>query len=94
MGCFRDTGRRAIATIEGKHPRLLYGAYRSRRDAIERCAAACMKRNYKAFAVQHGGWCACSPYGHKTYAKYGKSNKCRGGKGGPWANDVYLIKRE
>ena len=22
---------------------------------------------------------------------YGSSNKCRGGKGGPWANDVYVI---
>ena len=94
MGCFRDTGRRAILPLEGKHPRLLYGSYRSRRDAIERCAAAAMKRGYKVFAVQHGGWCASSKNGHRTYAKYGKSNACRGGKGGGWANDVYMFKRK
>ena len=26
-----------------------------------------------------------------TYRKYGRSNRCRNGKGGPWANDVYII---
>ena len=26
-----------------------------------------------------------------TYKKYGPSKRCRGGKGGPWANDVYII---
>ena len=93
MGCFRDTGRRAIATLEGKHPRLLYGAYRRRGDAIVRCAAAAMKHGFRTFAVQHGGWCASSKNGHRTYAKYGKSNACRGGKGGAWANDVYMFKR-
>ena len=25
------------------------------------------------------------------YGKYGRSNQCRNGKGGPWANDVYSI---
>ena len=26
-----------------------------------------------------------------TYKKYGPSKRCRGGKGGPWANNVYII---
>ena len=42
------------------------------------------------FAIQHGGWCAAAP-NMKGYRKYGNSNKCRNGKGGPWANDVYRI---
>ena len=44
------------------------------------------------FAVQHGGWCAASRTGHLTYSRYGRSNRCRNGKGGPWANDVYVLK--
>ena len=26
-----------------------------------------------------------------TYNKYGPSKRCRGGKGGPWANNVYML---
>ena len=91
IGCFRDTGKRAISTLEGRSF-LLTGSYRSRRYAIEKCAQAAYKRGYKLFAVQHGGWCAASRNGHRTYARYGKSNRCRNGKGGPWANDVYVLR--
>ena len=41
--------------------------------------------------MQHQGWCATGPRAHVTYRKYGRSNRCRNGKGGPWANDVYII---
>ena len=45
------------------------------------------------FAIQNGGWCAASATAHKTFNKYGKSTACRSdGKGGPWANQVYVIK--
>ena len=45
------------------------------------------------FALQHGGWCASSRRAHLTFAKYGKSKKCRrNGKGGPWANNVYILR--
>ena len=44
------------------------------------------------FAVQDGGWCAASATAAKTYDKYGKSTACRsGGKGGQWANQVYIF---
>lgn len=91
IGCFRDTGRRAITTLEGRSF-LLTGSYRSRRYAIEKCAQAAVKRGFRLFALQHGGWCAASRSGHRTYARYGKSNKCRNGKGGPWANNVYVLR--
>ena len=65
--------------------------YRRRAYAIFKCALEAMKRNYKFFAVQHQGWCATGARAHVTYGKYGRSNRCRNGKGGPWANDVYSI---
>ncbi|CAH3194780.1 unnamed protein product, partial [Porites evermanni] len=91
VGCFRDTGRRAIQTLEGKS-RLLRGGYRRRRHAIEKCALAAIRRGWRVFAVQHQGWCASSRTAHLTYRKYGTSNRCRNGKGGPWANDVYVLR--
>ena len=90
-GCFRDTGRRAVATLEGRS-RLLKGSYRKRRYAIQKCAMAAKRRGWGVFAVQHGGWCASAKYAYRTYGKYGRSNRCRHGKGGPWANDVYFLK--
>ena len=91
IGCFKDTGRRAISPLEGRS-RLLRGHYRRRRYAIQKCALAAQRRGYRVFAVQHGGWCASTKRAHLTYRRYGKSNRCRNGKGGPWANDVYVLR--
>ena len=73
---------------------LLRDFYRRRSDAIFKCFAAAARRGYRAFAVQHQGWCATGPRAHLTYRKYGRYNRCRNGKGGPWANDVYFIRGE
>lgn len=91
IGCFKDTGRRAIAPLEGRS-RLLKGNYRRRWDAVRKCALAAAKRRYRVYAVQHGGWCASARRAHLTYGRYGKSNRCRNGKGGPWANSVYILR--
>lgn len=91
IGCYKDTGRRAIQPLEGRS-RLLKGHYRKRWDAIRKCALAAERRRYKVFAVQHGGWCASARRAHLTYGRYGKSNRCRNGKGGPWANSVYVLR--
>lgn len=90
IGCFKDTSRRAIPQLDGKSP-LLRGNYQRRRKAIEKCAYVTVKRGYKLFGVQHGGWCASGPHAQRTFAKYGRSNRCRNGKGGAWANDVYRV---
>jgi len=90
LGCYRDTGRRAIPQMDGRNP-LVTGFYRRRADAILKCALVALRFGYRAFAVQHQGWCATGPRAHVTYRKYGRSNRCRNGKGGPWANDVYQI---
>ncbi|XP_078371988.1 uncharacterized protein LOC144655582 isoform X3 [Oculina patagonica] len=91
VGCYKDTGNRAIPTIEGKDS-ILDGPYRNRQNAITKCAVAARKMGFHMFAVQHGGWCATSATAEKTFDKYGKSNDCKDdGEGGPWANDVYVI---
>ena len=90
IGCFKDTGRRAIPQMDGRDF-LVRDFYRRRQDAIKKCASTAMRRGYRAFAVQHQGWCATGPRAHVTYRKYGRSNRCRNGKGGPWANDVYFV---
>ena len=92
IGCYRDTGNRAILPLEGKDS-ILDGAYWTRKNPIAKCAAAAMRRDYSMFAVQHGGWCAASATAGKTFNKYGKATACGSdGEGGPWANQVYVIK--
>ena len=90
LGCYRDSGNRAIQPLEGKDS-LLDGSYYHRKYPIVKCAVAAMRNGYSVFALQNGGWCAASATGIKTYDKYGKSGSCRfDGKGGHWANQVYL----
>ena len=89
--CYRDTGNRAIRTLEGTDP-ILDGRYWTRKDSIAKCAVAAMRKGYSMFAVQHGGWCAASDTAPQTFNKYGKSTACGGdGEGGGWANQVYLM---
>ncbi|XP_035674439.1 uncharacterized protein LOC118414482 isoform X3 [Branchiostoma floridae] len=91
IGCWKDTGNRAIPTLEGKDARL-DGSYTARANAIEKCYQVAKSLGYRAFAVQHGGWCAGSATAHKTYNKYGPYSTCQhDGEGGPWGNEVYLI---
>ena len=89
LGCWKDTGDRAIPTLEGKDP-ILDGGYKQRKDSIKKCSEAARKRGYAVFAVQNGVWCASSSDAESTYAKYGASDECRpNGEGGRLANRVY-----
>ena len=46
--------------------------------------------NYQlVFAVQNGGACFSGPDAEQSYKRYGKSESCKSGKGGPFANNVY-----
>jgi hypothetical protein len=92
-GCWRDTGDRAVPQVDGSDSRI-NDSYWGRHDAINKCYQVAKDRGMKVFAVQHNGWCAAAP-DESGYKKYGKSDQCYGaGKGGPWANDVYIIKDE
>ena len=89
LGCWRDTGNRAVPTLEGKAARLK-GSGSTRDFAIDLCYQAAKARGFHIFALQSG---AC--YGmsrSERYQKYGNNTKnCKYGKGGSWANDVYQI---
>ena len=56
VGCYRDTTDRAIPTLEDTDSVLDGGVffYRSRQNAIVKCAVAARKRGFPAFAVQNG----------------------------------------
>jgi predicted nucleic acid-binding Zn-ribbon protein len=92
LGCWADTGDRAIPTAEGTDPLLDGAEYWNRRDPVNKCFEVAKKRGADVFAVQHGGWCATSDTASATYKKYGVSTNCANGTGGVWANDVYEIK--
>ena len=92
VGCYKDTGNRAIPTLEGMDP-ILDGQYSHRLNAIAKCAVAALKRKYRIFAVQYGGQCFGGATAERTFDKYGKSTACgNDGEGGEWANQVYLTK--
>ena len=94
VGCYRDAPDRAIPTLEGTDP-ILDGKYQNRQNAIVKCAVAARKRDFLAFALQHGGWCASSATAWETFYKYGQSHDCKAdGEGGDLANNVYVFQVE
>ena len=94
VGCYTDASNRTVETLEGTDS-VLDGAYSSRVNPIAKCAVAAMRKGYNMFAVQDGGWCAASSTVPQRFDKYGKSTACKGdGKGGPWANNVYVVNRK
>ena len=94
-GCFKDSNERAIESVDGFHrdfpsPSLLYYDYKTRHQAIQKCAVFAKLQRYKMFGIQDGGMFVTSASTHKTYNKYGESQDCKNhGKGGPWVNQVY-----
>jgi len=92
VGCYKDTASRAIPILEGLSS-ILDGSYTHRVNPIAKCAVAALSWGFNMFAVQHGGQCLASATAPLTFYKYGKSTACwSGGEGGPWANEVYVIK--
>jgi len=92
VGCYKDTASRAIPTLEGLSS-ILDGFYTKRVDPIAKCAVAALSWGYKMFAVQNDGQCFASATASLIFDKYGKSTACWNvGEGGPWANQVYVIK--
>ena len=89
LGCWKDSSNRAIPPIEGYDVRI-QDNYREREDAINKCFTVAKEWKLVLFAVQDGGQCFAGG-NLDGYMRYGKSESCRIGKGGFWANDVYHI---
>ncbi|XP_022800377.1 uncharacterized protein LOC111338206 [Stylophora pistillata] len=83
-GCWRDNRDRAIEKLEGKHPLLKESDYRSRVNALMKCAEVALAKNLPMFALQNGGQCFGGIDTGKTFRKYGPSAACCDGnaKGG------------
>ncbi|XP_028409034.1 adhesion G-protein coupled receptor D1-like [Dendronephthya gigantea] len=81
LGCFKDTSTRAMPVA----------LPRDRSDLLKSCKQEAAFRGYTVFGIQNGVECWSGPDAASTYKKYGVSDKCRNGLGGPWANDVYRV---
>lgn len=90
LGCYEENSKaRAVPSIEGSDA-LLKGNYKTRKDAIEKCAEVARATGMVIFALSSGGQCAAAD-DLKNYKKYGIAENCKDGKGGNNANDVYRI---
>jgi hypothetical protein len=69
----------------------LTGFYQQREEPISKCAAVARSRGYQIFAIQNGGMCLSGLKAHETYKIHGLARNCKDGKGGEWANDVYIF---
>ena len=97
VGCFKDrANRHAIKKVDGKYypdfpgGSILKNDYKTRQQAIQKCAVFSKLKGFKMFGIQDGGMCVTSASAHETYSKYGESQDCKSdGKGGFLANHVY-----
>ena len=95
LGCWaetsnwRDPSSRAMALLENQDESLS-GDYHLRKQPISKCAEAARKKGFKIFAIQNSGQC----FGGRrnvNFRKFGPSERCENGVGGPLANDVYEL---
>eukprot|EP01084_Bolivina_argentea_P271555 462115_1 len=75
IGCYEDNGVRALNQF-------LYYA-----STIEECRTKCIA--FKYFSMQLEIYCFCSN-SYLESIQYGSSVNCMNGKGGGWANDLYI----
>ena len=64
--------------LEGKHRLLKDPNYKSRVNALMKCANAALDMRLVMFAVQNGGQCFGGKDAEKTFMKYGPSAGCCG----------------
>ena len=67
-------------TLEGKHSQLKQHDYKTRVNALMKCAEAADEQDLKLFALQNGGQCFGGKNDENTYRKYGASTECAGTK--------------
>ena len=80
LGCWTDKPDRAIAG----------GIRLTSNNPIEDCHKYAIQHGFSVFAVQSNA-CFTAANAAQTYYKYGYSSKCRHGRGGAWAQNVYIV---
>jgi hypothetical protein len=88
--CLQTCNNLCVLTCVGSDPDLT-GFYKQRQEPITKCAAIARSRGYQLFAIQNGGMCLSGPKAQDTYKIHGLARNCKDGKGGEWANDVYIF---
>ena len=78
VGCWWDTNVRAIKSLEGQHPLLMDANYKTRENAIMKCAKAALDKKLQLFALQDGGMCMGDANALNTFDMYGFSSACWG----------------
>ncbi|XP_039257688.2 uncharacterized protein LOC120334273 isoform X2 [Styela clava] len=92
LACYRENSeRRTVPSVESQYP-TLKDDYKTRNNAIAKCATLAASEGYNMFAISDGGLCAMSPTAYKTFRYFGPSDLCgKNGKGGLNANQIYGI---
>ena len=67
-----------MESLEGKHSHLKQHDYRTRVNALVKCAEAADEQDLKLFALQNGGQCFGGKNDENTYRKHGPSAECQG----------------
>ena len=67
-----------MESMEGKHKLLQDVDYKSRVNALMKCAEAAADSNFVIFALQNGGQCFSGQNAERTFRKYGESTSCCG----------------
>ena len=96
LGCWEDKSSRSIPELCNPNCRFKcdHPSYSKRNDAINKCFECARNHGFSVFALQDGGQCV-GGNDVESYKKYGRSDACKsGGKGGPYANQVYGINRK
>ena len=79
IGCWADSPKnRAMESLEGKHSHLKQHDYRTRINALMKCAEAADEQDLNLFALQNGGQCFGGKNDENTYRKHGPSAECQG----------------
>ena len=81
IGCWTDKPDRAIAG----------GIRLFSHNPVEDCHNYAKKHGFTVFAVQYSIECFTARNAADTFKKYGESSECRNGRGGAWAQNVYMV---
>ena len=79
IGCWADSQQdRAMESLEGKFSKLKQHDYKTRVNALMKCAEAADENDLELFAIQNGGQCFGGRNDKNTYRKHGASSDCGG----------------
>lgn len=65
-------------SLEGKNFQLKHHDYKTRVNALMKCAETADQQGLKLFALQNSGQCFGGKNAENTYRKHGPSAECRG----------------